>query len=34
MEKEIGNYFDVHDYMSTVTVDILIGSSITSYTVM
>ncbi|KAK6631175.1 hypothetical protein RUM43_014271 [Polyplax serrata] len=27
MEKEIGNYFDVHDYMSTVTVDILIETA-------
>ena len=25
MEREIGKTFDVHDYMSTVTVDILIG---------
>lgn len=26
MEKEIGKEFDVHDYMSTLTVDILIGN--------
>lgn len=28
MEKDIGHVFDVHDYMSETTVDILLGKSI------